>query len=83
MKKTLLLASFLLLACDQQTTNLVFNTQNIADQKFLMQADMNVFLDDSMPQDTIESMETSLRLIVTSSLLMAYDDEVRLVLKSK
>ncbi|NLG39785.1 MAG: hypothetical protein GX545_07690 [Fibrobacter sp.] len=74
MKKTLLLASFLLLACDQQTTNLVFNTQNIADQKFLMQADMNVFLDDSMPQDTIESMETSLRLIVTSSLLMAYDD---------
>lgn len=74
MKRILLLATFFLLACDQQTTNLVFNTQNIADQKFLMQADMNVLVDDSMPVDSLESMETSLRLIVTSSLLMAYDD---------
>ena len=54
MKKPLLLASFLLLACDQQTTNLVFNTQNIADQKFVMNADMNVFVDDSVPVDSLE-----------------------------
>ena len=74
MKRTLLLATFLLLACDDKTTNLVFNTQNIADQKFVMQADMNVFVDDSVPVDSLVSMKTSLRLIVTSSLLMAYDD---------
>lgn len=74
MKRLLLFASFFLFACDQQTVNLAFNTQNVADQKFLMQAEMNVIVDDSTSVDSSESMETSLRVVITSSLLMAYDD---------
>jgi hypothetical protein len=66
--------SLFLVACNQQEVNLAFDTQNVTDQIYTLDATLRVLVDDDSTAESPESMNSHLQVRLHSNLLTAYDD---------
>lgn len=71
---SILAAALLLCSCDRDEVFLAFNTQNVASQKFVLEASLNALLPSDSANPNPESMRSQIFVKTTSNLLMPYDD---------